>query len=85
MQAFDVTVPTKRAVSDLDIGESGRIVRVEGSGGFRHRLLEMGLTVGSVVRLIRAAPLGDPLELQIRGYRLSVRKAEAATVIIESD
>lgn len=85
METPEMTASARRALVDLCIGESGRIVRVEGSGGLRHRLLEMGLTAGSIVRLIRAAPLGDPLEFQIRGYRLSVRKAEAATVLIETD
>lgn len=72
----------QRALADLRIGETGRILRLEGPDGIRHRLREMGLTVGAMVRLVRAAPLGDPLELQIRGYRLSVRKSEAAGVIV---
>ncbi len=48
------------------------------------RLLEMGLTSGTNIRLVRVAPLGDPIELAVRGYRLSVRKSEAAAVMIES-
>lgn len=85
MESASVPALRCRVLAELGIGESGRILRLEGSGGLRHRLLEMGLTAGAIVRLIRRAPLGDPLELQIRGYRLSVRKSEAATVIIESD
>lgn len=73
---------TDRVLADLGIGESGRIVRLDGPPETRHRLREMGLTAGALVRLIRAAPLGDPLELLVRGYRLSVRKREAATVVI---
>jgi ferrous iron transport protein A len=46
--------------------------------------MEMGLTRGTVVRLVRVAPLGDPVELQVRGYRLSVRKAEVASVTVEA-
>jgi ferrous iron transport protein A len=47
--------------------------------------MEMGLTCGTEVRLVRVAPLGDPVELHVRGYRLSVRKAEVASVTVEAD
>lgn len=72
------------SVAQLTPGQKGRVVQVNGSAGVRHRLLEMGLTRGTVVELIRIAPLGDPIELQVRGYRLSVRKSEAAAVFIEA-
>lgn len=73
-----------RPLADLSPGEHGRVVRIFGSADVRNRLLEMGLTRGTDVTLIRVAPLGDPVELQVRGYRLSVRKSEAAVVIIEA-
>lgn len=72
-----------RPLTDLMPGEGGRITSVGGPAEVRHRLLEMGLTRGTVVHLVRVAPLGDPVELHVRGYRLSVRKSEAATVTIE--
>ena len=71
-------------LSELVAGQRGRVVRVEGADDISLRLLEMGLTPGSLVHLLGTAPLGDPLEFEIRGYRLSVRKSEAERVIIES-
>ena len=74
-----------RVLADLSPGQHSRIVRIFGPAGIRHRLLEMGLTRGTPIELVRVAPLGDPMELQVRGYRLSVRKSEAASVVIEGD
>ncbi len=73
-----------RALSDLSPGQTGRVTRVLAEAGIRLRLLEMGLTRGTLVRLVRIAPLGDPIEIHLRGYRLSVRQAEAAAVGIEA-
>lgn len=73
-----------RTLSDLDLGESARIGRLDGSADIRMKLLEMGLTRGTTVRLVRVAPLGDPIELAVRGYRLSVRRSEAAAVLVEN-
>jgi len=70
-------------LSELAIGGSARIIRVTGSGAISMRLLEMGLTPGVTVSLLGVAPLGDPIELDVRGYRLSVRRSEAACVEIE--
>lgn len=70
-------------MSQLGVGDSARVLRVTGDGDVRGRLLEMGVTPGVTVRLVRAAPLGDPIELLVRGYHLSVRKCEAAAVEIE--
>lgn len=71
-------------LANLAPGESGRIQNVSGKAEVRNRLKEMGLTNGTWVRLVRVAPLGDPVELHVRGYRLSVRKSEAAAVAIEA-
>lgn len=72
------------SLASLMPGQQGRIAGVLGNSSIRHRLLEMGLTRGAVVELVRVAPLGDPVELQVRGYRLSVRKSEAEAVLVES-
>jgi Fe2+ transport system protein A len=64
----------------LAIGATARVERVQGGRAVAQRLQEMGLTTGVVVKLIRVAPLGDPLEIELRGYRLSLRKDEAAAV-----
>lgn len=72
------------ALADLIPGQSARVTLIQGEAGVRHRLLEMGLTRGTAVRLLRVAPLGDPMELLVRGYRLSMRRSEAAAVGIEA-
>lgn len=64
-------------------GECGRVVRIEGMDEISVRLLEMGVTPGVDITLVGAAPLGDPLEIELRGYRLSLRRCEAARVEIE--
>jgi ferrous iron transport protein A len=73
-----------RSLASLAVGDSGRISGFGLPAGLRQRLLEMGLTKGSLCKLVRFAPLGDPLEVEIRGYRLSLRKAEAEGVLIEA-
>lgn len=67
----------------LAFGSTARVRQVLGEDEISLRLLEMGLTPGVEVHLIGAAPLGDPLELMVRGYRLSVRRSEAARVEVE--
>ncbi len=64
-------------------GETGLIKKVEGEGKFRHRLLDMGITPGAEVYLRKKAPLGDPIEVTVRGYELTLRKAEANLVVVE--
>jgi len=71
-------------LSRLAIGERGKVARINGVDEISCRLMEMGLTPGVELIVIGAAPLGDPLELELRGYRLSVRRSEAARVEIES-
>jgi Fe2+ transport system protein FeoA len=71
-----------RRLADLNPGQSATIQHVGGPADVRFRLLEMGLTSGTPVRVVRRAPLGDPMELDVRGYRLSVRKSEAFGVSI---
>jgi ferrous iron transport protein A len=71
-------------MAQLSVGTRGRVAKVEGDDDISIRLLEMGLTPGVEFALIGTAPLGDPLELELRGYRLSVRKTEAARVEVET-
>lgn len=68
----------------LPVGTSGRVRSVAGEDELACRLLEMGLTPGVEVTVVGQAPLGDPLELEVRGYRLSVRRSEAARVQVET-
>lgn len=72
-----------RSATELTVGQSARVVRVAGADGVSRRLLEMGVTPGVEIRRLGAAPLGDPLEFELRGYRLSLRKTEAQHVEIE--
>ena len=70
-------------LADLPRGAKARVAKVLGVDDISVRLLEMGLTPGVELVLIGAAPLGDPLELELRGYRLSIRRSEAARVETE--
>jgi ferrous iron transport protein A len=69
-------------LSDLPVGGSARIEGVSGERTFRRRLLELGLLPGTQVRMLRVAPLGDPLELWARGANLSIRRQEAQLITI---
>jgi ferrous iron transport protein A len=68
----------------LAIGARARVLRIEGNDEISIRLMEMGLTPGVQLQLLGAVPLGDPLELELRGYRLSLRKSEALRVEVET-
>ncbi len=71
------------SLDKIQIGTSGDIVKVAGEGKIRRRLFDMGLTPGAQVFLRKKAPLGDPLEITLRGYELTLRKDEASNVIIK--
>ena len=73
----------KKRLSELSIGEKGRVVKVNGEGAIRRRLFDMGVTPGADVYFRKKAPLGDPIEISIRGYELTLRKAEASFVEVE--
>jgi ferrous iron transport protein A len=73
-----------KCLNDLAIGHTARVRAVHGDDELTARLLEMGLIPGVEVTTIGRAPLGDPLEFELRGYRLSVRKSEAARVELDS-
>lgn len=69
-------------LKDLKPGQSGKVTSIGEKGPMRRRLMEMGVTPGIDIKLIKVAPLGDPIEVNIRGYELSLRKDEAAQIII---
>ncbi len=73
-----------KLLSDFAVGQSGKIVKVNGDGAIRRRLFDMGVTPGAEVMLRKKAPLGDPLEVNLRGYELTLRKVEAACVEVEA-
>ena len=70
-------------LSEIERGQRVRILNVHGDDGLSIRLMEMGITPGVETALVGSAPLGDPLEFELRGYRLSLRLAEAARVTVE--
>ena len=71
-----------RTLKALKPGSGARVVRVHGQGALRLRIMEMGFTPGTPVRVRKIAPLGDPIEILVRGYALSLRKADAALIEI---
>lgn len=74
--------PAPPSLATVAVGGQARVADVAGDDAVSLRLLEMGLTPGTAVRVVGRAPLGDPLELELRGYRLSLRRAEAARVAV---
>lgn len=71
-------------LSELDIGQTAKITKVGGEGTLRLRLLDMGLITGTVVEMKRKAPLGDPVEIRLRDYELSLRTDDAKNIIVEA-
>ncbi len=81
IQAKDSEIDT--TLADLKPGQTAKILRVAGAAAANKRLMEMGLTQGAKVTVVRVAPLGDPIEVMVRGYNLSLRKTEAEAVEVE--
>lgn len=67
-------------LNQVRIGRSVRVIRVLGEGALRQRILDMGLTKNAEVKVLKMAPFGDPIEITVRGFQLSLRKAEAACI-----
>ena len=72
-----------KTLRDVKIGDTVRIVKLHGEGAVKRRIMDMGLTRGTEVYVRKVAPLGDPVELNVRGYELSLRKADAEMVEVE--
>jgi Fe2+ transport system protein FeoA len=72
-----------KSLSELEPSEGGRIVRVGGKGEIRRRLLDMGVVTGANVEIQRVAPLGDPVQIKVKGYDLALRKTEAEKIQLE--
>ncbi len=70
------------SLDELPVGAWARVARVKGEGAIARRLMEMGVVPGALVRFVKAAPLGDPLEIRVRGYHLALRRSEAQTIIV---
>ncbi|MBQ7906748.1 MAG: ferrous iron transport protein A [Clostridia bacterium] len=70
-------------LKDVKVGDSVRVVRVDGEGAIRRRIMDMGITRGVEIYVRKVAPLGDPIELTVRGYELFLRKQDAKMIIVE--
>ena len=70
-------------LKDVNIGESARVVKLHGEGAVKRRIMDMGITRGSEVFVRKAAPLGDPMQVTVRGYELSLRKADTQMIEVE--
>lgn len=73
----------KHTLMEMKPGHSGRVVEVSGPNGLSQRFMAMGLVPGTPITVERVAPLGDPIEISVRGYKLLIRKAEAANIIVQ--
>ncbi|KPG68538.1 ferrous iron transport protein A [Enterococcus sp. RIT-PI-f] len=89
MERIDVTpILQEKTITSLDqlvVGEEARITSIAAVGALRRRLMDMGLTKKVPLKVVKLAPLGDPIEIRIRGYELSMRKDEAAHILVEKE
>ena len=70
-------------MKNVHVGDSAKIVKLHGEGAVRRRIMDMGVTKGAEVFVRKVAPLGDPIEINVRGYELSVRKSDAAMIEVQ--
>lgn len=83
IKPIDIKLGDEISLDVLGVGMSGDIIRIQGEGKIKRRIFDMGLTPGAEVFLRKKAPLGDPLEITLRGYELTLRKEEASHVLIK--
>ncbi|MDR3351056.1 MAG: ferrous iron transport protein A [Prevotellaceae bacterium] len=74
-----------KLLNQFKAGECGQVEKLTVAGPLRRRLLDMGITPGTEITFKKAAPLGDPIELMIRGYKLAIRRAEAEAVLMKTE
>ncbi|WP_173385218.1 ferrous iron transport protein A [Ruminococcus flavefaciens] len=72
-----------KALRDVAIGETAKVVKLHGEGAVKRRIMDMGITKGVEVFVRKVAPLGDPVEIKVRGYELSIRKADAELIEVK--
>ena len=72
-----------KTLRSVKVGDTARVVKLYGEGAVKRRIMDMGLTKGVDVRIRKVAPLGDPIEVTVRGYELSIRKADADMIEVE--
>lgn len=72
-----------RTMRDVKVGETVNVTKLTGEGAVKRRIMDMGLTKGTQVYIRKVAPLGDPIEVTVRGYELSLRKADAKMILVD--
>lgn len=72
-----------RTLKEIKVGEDCRVVKIHGEGALKRRIMDMGITRGTEIHVVRVAPLGDPVEVTVRGYSLSLRREDAAIIEVE--
>ena len=72
-----------RNLREVAVGGTARVVKIHGEGAVRRRIMDMGITKGVEILVRKVAPLGDPIEINVRGYELSLRKADAESIEVE--
>ncbi len=72
-----------KTLKEVKVGEDAVVKRLHGEGATKRRIMDMGITKGTTVHIRKVAPLGDPIELTVRGYELSIRKADAEMIEVE--
>lgn len=72
-----------KTLKDVKVGETATVVRLHGEGAVKRRIMDMGITRGTEILVRKVAPLGDPMELNLRGYELSLRRADAEMIEVE--
>ena len=72
-----------KTLREVKVGETVRVVKLHGEGAVKRRIMDMGITKGATVHIRKVAPLGDPIEVNVRGYELSLRKADADMIEVE--
>ena len=70
-------------LKDVKVGEKATVLKLTGTGAIKRRIMDMGITKGVEIHVIRLAPLGDPIEITVRGYELSIRKADAEMIEVK--
>jgi ferrous iron transport protein A len=72
-----------KTLKDVKIGETVRVTKVGGEGALKRRIMDMGITKGVSIKVMKVAPLGDPIEITVRGYELTLRKADCEKIEVE--
>ncbi len=75
----------EKRLDEMERGEKGKVIEISSCGSLSSKIMDMGIVRGAEIEMVRRAPLGDPLEFLLKGYKLTLRKVEAANVLLEVD